>query len=127
MHGSNSCCYKEFQSTLECNIRTQCSGGMFGYTAHKTGSKTVSTFLNRLLAMRMADQARLVWLPTRIRSRFKMVSTFLNCLLAMRMARLWLPPRLLCVSLRRCDIHFLLGTRGGWLSLQAVQRLSNAC
>ena len=32
--------------------------GMFGFTAHKTGGKKVSTFLNRLLAMRMADQVR---------------------------------------------------------------------
>lgn len=66
---------------------------MFGYTAHKTGSKTVSTFLNRLLAMRMADQARL-----------------------------WLPPRLLCVSLRICESNFLLRTGCGWLFLQAVQK-----
>ena len=47
---------------------------MFGYTAHKTGSKKVSTFLNRLLAMRMADQARHS-----------------------------LPPRLLCLTLRSCE------------------------
>lgn len=63
---NTSVCQSKFLTHLRvtpaCNA---CSGGMFGYTAHKTGSKTVSTFLNRLLAMRMADQARLS-LPPRL-------------------------------------------------------------
>ena len=38
--------------------QSACRVGMFGFVAHKTGSKTVSTFLNRILAMRVSDQAR---------------------------------------------------------------------